>query len=209
MMKKRIAAIACLFCLLSSGCNSEAGTVSGEETLPVETNAESAMAEETTVEETEMRVTVIPTTAAIIKPLVPATGETNESSAEGDTLAFDNADGYRIAYTMNQNSVTYITSAEGLPVYDIEALKAYDEDFFKEKALVLVKETVNSGSTKVGIQSIIKEGSVISVTLSHEGAEIGTTDMATWLLWAEVDRGLENCQWVLTNPALPSQLEVR
>ena len=36
--------------------------------------------------------------------------------------------------------------------------------------------------------------------------QVGTADMATWLLWTEVDTGLEDYQWTVANPALESQL---
>ena len=47
------------------------------------------------------------------------------------------------------------------------------------------------------------------VALTHQGpgeGQVGTADMATWLLWTEVDTGLEDYQWTVANPALESQL---
>ena len=102
----------------------------------------------------------------------------------------------RVAYNGNVSSVRYITSRDQLPVND--ALSAYDESYFETKALVVVLESVSSGSVKVGIESI--ENGV--VTLSHElSGDVGTADMATWLLWAEVDQGFDY-QWSVANPAL-------
>lgn len=108
----------------------------------------------------------------------------------------------RISYTGNRSTVRYITSASQLP--DYEVLEAFNEEYFQTGALILVVETVSNGSVDVAISRITVDGNRASVTLSHEmRADAGTADMATWLLWAEVDRGMD-CQWVLENPALKS-----
>ena len=102
----------------------------------------------------------------------------------------------RITYTNNVSNVRYVTKVEELP--DYEALAKYDAAYFENKALLVILETTASGSVQVGIESIA-DG---TVTLSHEmSGDAGTTDMATWLLWAEVDQGLEG-NWKVANPAL-------
>lgn len=117
---------------------------------------------------------------------------------EQETVTLDGTGCVRIPYQGNVSSVRYVTSVEELP--DNEALAAYDEAFFEAKALVVVKESVSSGSVQVGIASI--ENGV--VTLSHEmPGDAGTADMATWLLWAEVEKDLD-CSWSVANPALES-----
>lgn len=104
----------------------------------------------------------------------------------------------RVEYQGNVSSVRYITSVDQLPVY--EEFAAYDEAYFETKALVVVLESVSSGSVRVGIESM--ENGV--VTLSHElSGDVGTTDMATWLLWAEVEQGLDY-EWAVANAALKS-----
>ena len=125
----------------------------------------------------------------------------------GIPIPFANQRRKRIAYTVRQHGVTYISSGENLPGY--EELSVYGEAFFKEKALILVRETVTSGSARVSIRSICLDNNVGIVTLSHEAPKIGTSDMATWLIWAEVDRGMDGCRWVLENPALGSLLQER
>ena len=114
----------------------------------------------------------------------------------------------RLTYNGNVSSALYVTSAAQLP--DYPELSAYDDAFFKDHALVLVQESVSSGSVEVGIESIsLKENHAAVVTLTHQGpseGQVGTADMATWLLWAEVDTGLEDYQWTVANPALESQL---
>lgn len=128
--------------------------------------------------------------------------ELNLNETEGDSdLSIKNQGKLRIPYTVNRSSVQYVTNADQLP--DYAELAGYDDAYFQDHALLLVVETVSSGSAQVGIQSINIEGSTAAVTLSHEMQGTGTTDMATWLLWAEVEPGL-NFQWSVSNPALPS-----
>lgn len=109
----------------------------------------------------------------------------------------------RVTYTINMSSIRYITSVEQLPHY--EELKQFDEAYFREKALILVFETVNSGMVQVDIESVTLNGNTASVRLAHNTSSgVSTGDMATWLLWAEVDRGLIY-QWVVENPAVKSE----
>ena len=105
----------------------------------------------------------------------------------------------RIEYKQNMSAVRYITSVEELPPY--EALDGYrNEEYFRDKALVVVVDTVTSGSVKVSIGSVGNG----TVTLSRKmSGDVGTADMATWLLWAEVDQGLPE-QWTVTNPGAQS-----
>ncbi len=107
----------------------------------------------------------------------------------------------RITYQQGVgNSVTCVSSVDALNSYGLygsEKLAAYDENFFQDKALVLVKYTVNSGSTQLSLGQATQVNQVVSVKIDAQPAGIGTTDMATWLLWAEVDKSLSDCQWVL------------
>ena len=109
----------------------------------------------------------------------------------------------RLTYNGNVSSALYVTSAAQLP--DYPELSAYDDAFFKDHALVLVQESVSSGSVEVGIESVsLKDDHTAVVTLTHQGPgeeQVGTADMATWLLWTEVDTGLEDYQWTVANPA--------
>ena len=95
----------------------------------------------------------------------------------------------RLTYNGNVSSALYVTSAAQLP--DYPELSAYDDAFFKDHALVLVQESVSSGSVEVGIESVsLKDDHTAVVTLTHQGPgeeQVGTADMATWLLWTEVD----------------------
>lgn len=62
----------------------------------------------------------------------------------------------RLTYSGNVSSALYVTSAAQLP--DYPELSAYDDAFFKDHALVLVQESVSSGSVEVGIESRVPEG---------------------------------------------------
>lgn len=110
----------------------------------------------------------------------------------------------RVAYRGSVSSVKYVTAPDQLP--QLEELKEYDAQWFEDHALILVTETVPSGSIRIDIESVTIDGDTATVTLSHtmEG-DAGTMDMAAWLLWAEVPPGL-NCTWTITNPALKTEI---
>lgn len=157
------------------------------------------------------------------EPDTPAKTDTPSAAPGGTQTVGDTGDGtvredgsyvpgqvdrLRLTYNGNVSSALYVTSAAQLP--DYPELSAYDDAFFKDHALVLVQESVSSGSVEVGIESVsLKADHAAVVTLTHQGpgeGQVGTADMATWLLWTEVDTGLEDYQWTVANPALESQL---
>lgn len=107
-----------------------------------------------------------------------------------------------IPYTINVSNVRYATSVDMLPTQDEFA--QFDATFFEKYALVIVTETVNSGSLEVGIESITVENGVGRVKLSHRpGGALGSGVKTAWLLWAQVEQGLEYT-WEVINPALES-----
>ena len=118
----------------------------------------------------------------------------NEGGLE---LAFANPGKIRILYQGNLSYVKYITSVEQLP--DTEVLADYDAAFFETKALLIVVETVSSGSVQLELDAIrVSDGNASVCVKRTMSGDAGTTDMATWMLWAEVDRGLEYT-WTLAN----------
>ena len=120
-------------------------------------------------------------------------------------LGFANPGKARIAYTGNRSYVQYVTSVEDLP--DEKALSGYDAAFFESGALLIVVETVNSGSVQLEIESIKLSGNTAEVCVKRTmDGDIGTADMATWMLWAEVEKGLEYT-WTLENASQPPQGE--
>lgn len=127
---------------------------------------------------------------------VPAETEPDVAAREGE-LAFANPGKTRIAYTGNRSYVKYVTSVEELPRE--EALALYDAEFFEDHALLIVVETVSSGSVQLEMESIEVSGDTASVSVKRSmSGDVGTTDMATWMLWAEVDKGLDYT-WTLKN----------
>lgn len=128
---------------------------------------------------------------------IPTATDTNAAPTVGETGRA------RLAYTGNTSSVRYVTSPDHLP--DVEGLEGYDEAYFQNKALLLVTESVPSGSMVVDIESIIIDDGTAVITLSHQmQGDAGTTDMATWLVWAEVDAGM-NYTWTIANPMLKTE----
>ena len=128
-------------------------------------------------------------------PSLPQDGE----EIEGTDMVFGNVGTQRISYTGIVSSVEYITSPAQLPAG--ETFSKYDEAYFREHALVLVTDTVGSGSIRVGIEGILLSRDTAYVKVSRElPGDAGTADMATWLIWIEVDAGL-TCQWRVLNPA--------
>ena len=128
-----------------------------------------------------------------------AGGGTGAVGSQSVTL--ENSGKLRIAYQQGAgNSVTCVSSVDQLNrfgLYGSDKLAAYDKHFFDSKALVLVKYTVSSGSTQLSLSSATRVSNMVSVHVDAQSAGMGTSDMATWLLWAEVDKSLSDCQWVL------------
>lgn len=139
-------------------------------------------------------------------------GETTVEPDFGDVVIGDDTPGEpvgeeaqgkeRLTYEGVESAVRYVTSADQLP--DCEALETYDDAYFETHALILVTQSVTSGSVDVSIKVIQKTETGYGVVLSYGEPgkdQAGTNDMATWLLWAEVEKGLEGtCE--IVNPAL-------
>ncbi len=179
-MKKMICAILALMLVLT-GCQA----TGGETTAPVETTL-------ALTEGTQPQETTFPTLPEIGIATGPVLG-----GLEGDQLAFENAGKARLQYQGNRSYVRYVTSVEDLPPEC--SWEGYDEAYFQTKALLIVVETLNSGSVQVELEAIRVEGDTASVHIKRTVAgEVGTTDMATWMFWAEVDKDL-NYKWSLAN----------
>lgn len=184
--------LAAVLCVAAAGCRAAQEASDGSETTAAPATTASVPEESTapTVEET-----LDWTEEAGIDVTVSTEGE-------AAALPFENPGKLRISYEGNRSYVTYITDPLELPAY--EELEQYDAAFFADHALVLVVETVSSGSVQVDISSITVAGNAASVTLSRElKGDAGTADMATWMLWAEVEAGLDY-QWTVENPSIQS-----
>ena len=120
----------------------------------------------------------------------------------GDPVDFANAGCQRVDYQGNRSFVRYVTGMEELP--EEEVLQKYDAAFFETRALVIVYETVTSGSVKLELEKITVNADTASVFIRRTMAgEIGTSDMATWLLWAEVEKDLAYSWEIANSSGLP------
>ena len=111
--------------------------------------------------------------------------------------------GVQVTYSGNISSARYITSRDQLP--DYPELQGYDDAYFAEHGLLVVLETVTSGGITVAIGGVTLDGDNATVRLTHESkGDMGTAVMTTWLLWAEVEKGL-GYTWSVGNPAVESE----
>jgi len=179
-MKKMICAILALLLMLT-GCQ----TAGGETTPP--TGSVPA-----TTETDPSQTATFPTLPEGGFSAGPAIG-----TPEGEEIPFENAGKLRISYEGNRSYVRYVTSVEDLPAEG--NWEGYDEAYFQTKALLIVVETLSSGSIQVELEAIVRRGDTANVVIRRTmSGEVGTADMATWMLWAEVSRELDYT-WTLDN----------
>lgn len=178
-MKKMICVILALMFLLA-GCRAPGG----ETTPPAQATDPAG--------ENQLQLGTVPTLPVETIDPGPVMG-----GLSGDELPFANAGKVRLTYEGSRSYVRYVTSVDQLP--DEGNWEGYDEAYFETKALLIVVETLSSGSVQVELDSILLEGDTAIVSLKRTmSGEVGTTDMATWMLWAEVSREYD-CQWVLAS----------
>lgn len=89
----------------------------------------------------------------------------------------------------------------------------YDETFFQENFLVLIPRQSGSGSVQYAADAEL-EGDMITISLSAKMPEVGTTDMADWLVMVTLprDKFPEGCQIDLLTelaPAHDSGLDIK
>ena len=114
-------------------------------------------------------------------------------------------EGYGYSDTTEYPVVSVIASKEGLNVYleaydymypddttGYEALHKvsanYDEMFFEEHALISVLLERNSGSISFTVNSIVKEGSTVTVDITRNVPDMGTQEMALTQYLFEVSK---------------------
>jgi len=123
-------------------------------------------------------------------------------TARGEPLDFANPGCQRVDYQGNRSFVRYVTCVEDLPGED--GLQGFDAAFFETHALVIVYETVTSGSVRLELEKITADGDVASVFIRRTmSGDVGTNDMATWLLWAEVEKNLAYSWEIANSSGLP------
>ncbi len=67
--------------------------------------------------------------------------------------------------------------------------ESYDDAFFAENELILVRVSAPSGSNRYEISGIERDAGGVTVTVTEHVPEVGTSDMAAWLLFAAVPAG--------------------
>jgi len=71
------------------------------------------------------------------------------------------------------------------------AVKDYDEGFFKEKSLVLAYITAGSGSFRYGVKSVeVTDTSVCIYVEQTNNPEVYTMDMGGWMAVVELDKDI-------------------
>ena len=179
-MKKMICVILASVLILA-GCQVSGG---GTTTPPQTTQAPT--------EEDQLQLSTVPTLPEGSLNPGPVMG-----GAEGDSLPFENAGKVRLTNADYRSYVRYVTSVDQLPAEG--SWTGYDEAYFETKALLIVVETLSSGSVEVELEAIrIQDGKASVVIERTLSGEVGTADMATWMIWAEVAGGL-NYEWTLAN----------
>ena len=90
------------------------------------------------------------------------------------------------AYKSSKSSDYYFDSGSGSTESFNEATAEYDDDFFKDKAIVMVVTRESSGSNYYdGVNVNGKEG---IIAVYRFCPEVGTADMASWHIIIELDR---------------------
>ena len=67
-----------------------------------------------------------------------------------------------------------------------DRLAAYGEDFFADKTLAVAFISVSSGSVNFSFSGVEKSGDEYEVDLDSSAPSVGTSDMATWCIIAEI-----------------------
>lgn len=66
-------------------------------------------------------------------------------------------------------------------------LKQYGDEFFKDRKLIVMPFTEGSGSNRIVYDHIKMDGEVASIYINRIVPEVGTCDMAYWLMFLEID----------------------
>lgn len=108
----------------------------------------------------------------------------------------------RITYDYNRSQSKVLSNIQDLSPYNkINGLAKYDEEYFNTSSLLLIIQTTNSGSIGVSVEAIGAIDKVLKIKLEYTVPEIGTADMATWLIWVELDKDYDEFIGEIINPA--------
>lgn len=134
--------------------------------------------------------------------LYPIVTNPYNTLSKDNLIKFSDGSIARITYDYNRSEAKVITNIHDLSPYnEIKELVKYDEDYFNTSSLLLITQTTNSGSIGVSIEAIAAIDKVLKIKLGYTVPEIGTADMATWLLWVELDKNYDEFLGEIINPA--------
>ena len=102
----------------------------------------------------------------------------------------DDLDKFRDSF---QDILTFGQRYNEIPSFN-EAVSEYDDSYFANHSLILAYVTAGSGSLRFDIRDVCHDDSSICLNVMQTNhQEVGTDDMAGWLVMAEVwDKALEN-----------------
>lgn len=134
--------------------------------------------------------------------LYPIVTDPYNTLSKDNLIKFSDGGIARITYDYNRSEAKVITNIQDLSPYnEIKELVKYDEDYFNTSSLLLIAQTTNSGSIGVSVEAIAAIDKVLKIKLGYTVPEIGTADMATWLLWVELDKNYDEFLGEIINPA--------
>lgn len=70
----------------------------------------------------------------------------------------------------------------------VDAVEQYDEEYFKEKTLVIVLLTESSGSIRHKVSKASVKDGIMEIKIERNVPEIGTCDMAGWHVLVETEK---------------------
>lgn len=115
----------------------------------------------------------------------------------------------KLTYDRNRSEGRILSTLSDLePYLTLADFSSYTETYFKEKSLLLITQSVKSGSISVSVDTVTQDKGQLNVTLSYNSPQTLTWDMTTWLLWVEIDKTSDKRPVVIINPSLTSDLAV-
>lgn len=141
--------------------------------------------------------------ALILCACSPGANNPATTDEPASTEAYENAeDGFvaytvRVEYQQGSNAV-YIAQSEGdilnipLPLNLLsedptDGMSKYTEEFFKDRALLVLDTTVNTGSTKLTVSDVYVENGILCARVLADTPDIGTADMAQYRIYVEFE----------------------
>ena len=93
----------------------------------------------------------------------------------------------------SMETLAYLKNFDGSDEW-LTHISSYDESFFQTKTLFLITFTEGSGSISHTVKTIAVSGNTFYVVLEQYVPQVGTDDMADWIVLIEADRDkVANC----------------